>query len=204
MPQDLKIQHGEDLLLPLRQGPVRFAVLMPDGRTSNAWRVWTEESGAYICCRDNMGGIKVSLHRSGQQHIAFRQETGVEMGPGDRFWNRWHEPPQQSPAISSFRLVFPPWGVRLGPGDRAKTDAIARKWGKNQILIDGDDEFLTIVSFAILDDSVHLNFVGDHPHTLFGLLPFRHGKSLFVIAGREPTVASSRKWNVDSPGLTPT
>ena len=126
IPEDLNLRHAEDLL-PLRQGPVRFAILTPDGRTSNSWRVWTESGDGYICCRDNMRDVKVSLHCSGKQHIAFRSETGIEMTEGSRFWNQWHEPPQQSPAIPSFKLVFPPWGVRLTESDRAKTKAIQRK-----------------------------------------------------------------------------
>ena len=96
---------------------------MSGGSTSNAWRVWTDTRDAYICCRDNMGEIKISLHGSGKQHIAFRSETGIEMTPGSRFWNQWHEPPQQDPAIPSFKLVFPPWGVRLTEEREEKDEA---------------------------------------------------------------------------------
>ena len=174
------------LQLPLRDGPIRFAVTMSDGSTSNAWRVWTETRDAYICCRDNMGEIKISLHGSGKQHIAFRSETGIQMQPGSRFWNQWTEPPQQDPAIPSFKLVFPPWGVRLTDDDRSKTKRIREKLEDNQILLEGDDQLLIVVSFLVLDESKILNFVGEFPNVLMGVLPFGSGKSLFVVGGKEP------------------
>ena len=180
------VWHRTDLQLPLRKSPIKFAVNMSDGRTSNAWRVWTEDSGAYICCRDNFKEIKISLHRSGRQHIAFRQETGIEMTPGSRFWNRWHEPPQQGPATPSFKLVFPSWGVRLTEADRSKTKAIRRKWDDNQILLEGDDEILVTVSLLILDHLTTFQFVGDYPSALIGVLPLSGAKSLFVVASKEP------------------
>ena len=180
----VRVRHG--IQLPLRNGPIKFAVTMSGGSTSNAWRVWTETRDAYICCRDNMGEIKISLHGSGKQHIAFRSETGIEMTPGSRFWNQWHEPPQQDPAIPSFKLVFPPWGVRLTEDERRKTRRIREKWEDNQILLEGDDQLLTVVSFVVLDESKSLNFVGEYPKVLMGILPFVDGKNLLVVGGKEP------------------
>ena len=183
----MNVSHSENLGLPLRDSPLRFAVMMPDGRTSNSWRVWTEGGDGYICCRDNMKEVKVSLHGSGKQHIAFRQESGIEMTPGSRFWNEWREPQQGSPAIPTFKLIFPPWGVRLARSDRTKTTAIRQKWSENHVLIEGHGELLTVVSFVILDEETNLNFIGDYPHVLLAVLPHRDGKSLFVVAGREPS-----------------
>ena len=175
-----------DVQIPVKRGPIKFAVLMPNGRTSNAWRVWTERSGAYICCRDNMQEIKISLHQSGKQHIAFTRESGIEMTLGSRFWNRWNEPPQQRTAIPSFKLVFPSWGVKLTEEDRIKTSALEQRWNDNQILIEGDDKNLTVVSFVILDDSANLTFSGDYSENLIGILPFRYGKSLYVVSSIDP------------------
>ena len=182
--QNMYVRKG--VQLPVRQGPVRFAVQMPNGRTSNAWRVWTQNSDAYICCRDNMQETKISLHRSGKQHIAFTRESRIEMIPGSRFWNQWREPTQQSPAIPSFKLVFPSWGVQLNREDRSKSRTIRQKWDNNQILIEGDEELLTVVSFLVLDESSNLDLTGGNSATLIGVLPFRHGKSLFVVASKEP------------------
>lgn len=175
-----------DVRIPVRDGPIRFAVLMPDGCTSNSWRVWIETSGAYICCRDNIQEIKISLHRSGRQHIAFRTETGIEMTPGSRFWNQWHEPPQQSPTIPSFKLVFPPWGVRLTGEHRNKTRSIRQKWEDNQILLKGDAELLTVVSFFVLDEAPNFESTANCGPIVIGILPFDHGKSLYVVANAEP------------------
>ena len=46
------------------------------------------------------------------------------MKPGSRFWKQWDEPPQQDTEIPNFKLVFPPWGVRLREEDRSKTEKI--------------------------------------------------------------------------------
>ena len=64
--------------LPLRNSPMRFAVMRKDGLSSNAWRVWVDPAGdAYVLCRDHMKEMKASLHQSGKQHIAFTSETGI-------------------------------------------------------------------------------------------------------------------------------
>ena len=175
------------LELPIRKSPIRFAITMLDGSTSNAWRAWVEKgTEVYVCCRDNLSEVKISLHSSGKQHIAFRGETGIHMVSGSRFWNQWREPSKERLAIPSFRLLFPPWGVRLTAEDRSKTKEIRRKWDQNQVLIEGDDEFLVAVSFVILDQETSLEPSGDHPNALIGLLPLGHGKNLFVVAGKEP------------------
>ena len=181
------IYHRRHLELPLRQGPVKFAVTMPGGTTSNLWRVWTEKSGdAYVCCRDNMREIKISLHSSGKQHIAFREETGVEMTPGSRYWNQWREPVSSDPATPTLRLVFPPWGVRLTEKDRNKTPKIRRKWEDNHILIDGDDELLVVVYLLFVDEGKELRLTGDYPSSVIAILPLRPGKKLLVVAGKRP------------------
>ena len=51
----LWIKHG--LEIPIRKSPIRFAIQMKSGLTSNAWGVHVENTGdAYIYCRDNMKG----------------------------------------------------------------------------------------------------------------------------------------------------
>ena len=172
--------------IPVRHGPIRFAIRMPNGLTSNAWRVWTEDSGAYICCRDNMQEIKISLHSSGKHHIAFSKDSGIKTSPGSRFWNQWKRPPQKSPAIASFKLLFPSWGIQLTSLERSKTRSIRKKWDKNHIYIEADDQSLAVISFMILHESTTLNLTGDYPAILIGKLPFRNGNSLLVIASKDP------------------
>lgn len=171
--------------LPLRRDKVSFAVVMPDGTTSNSWRVWTQGGDAYVCPRDSMKEIKISLHQSGKQQVAFRQEADIEMTEGNRFWNQWHEPGQRETAIPSFQLIFPPWGMRLTETDRQKTTATRRKWDRNQILIDGDHEHTIKVSMIVLSDSTRLNLVGHRPIRALAELPLRPGRRLHVVASKE-------------------
>ena len=173
-------RHG--LGLPLRKGPVRLAVNMPNGLTSHTWGVRTEKKGdAYIFCRETMKEIKVSLHASGRQHIAFTKESKQEMAPGSRYWNKWSEPPQRQPPVPSVKILFPSWATTLGEKHR---NAARKKWDTNQILIEGDDELMTTVLFFVVDEGHEFNQTGLPSRTL-AVLPVRKGKDLHVIACRE-------------------
>ena len=67
---------------------------------------------------------------------------------------------------------------------RAKSQSI---WDKNDILIHGHDELMTVVSFVIADDGVAIRKKeGAYPIGILGNLPLRPGKKLCVIAGWEP------------------
>ena len=179
--KEIAIFGKNNIELPVRKGPLRFGITWMNGLiTSNTWGVRTEKTGdAYIYCRDNMQEIKISLHKSGKQHIAFTKSSGHQMAPDNRFWNQWREPPQQTPPVPSFKLLFPKWGIGLNDEDRNKTRP---KWDKNQILIEGDDKLLTVVSFFILDQGLRTR----HPlsSVVLGTLPLRLGKDLYVIASR--------------------
>ena len=166
--------------LPCRQSPLRFAVQMENGLTSNAWGVRVEETGdAYIYCRDNMKEQKVSLHRSGKQHIAFNKP--LPSAPMEsRFMNQWREP-EGSPVVPTFTLFFPRWGVGLNAEQR---DTHKSTWAKNDIFIRGDEACLTVVSFVILDAA---QTVPEMPSRVpIGVLSLGSEKTLWVIAGREP------------------
>ena len=166
--------------LPCRQSPLRFAVRMERGLTSNAWGVSVEETGdAYIYCRDNMKEQKVSLHRSGKQQIAFNKPL-LSAPMESRFMNQWREP-EGSPVVPTFTLFFPRWGVGLNAEQR---DTYKSIWNKNDILIRGDEASLTVVSFFILDAA--LPFPEMPSRVPIGVFSLRPGKTLWVIAGREP------------------
>ena len=168
--------------LPFRENPVRFAVRMKNGLTSNAWGVKVEEPGdVYIYCRDNMKEVKISLHQSGKQHVAFTKGSGHEMTPGSRFWNQWREPPAQRPPVPTFKLVFPGWAISLNEEDRKLASAT---WDRNDIFIEGDDKLLTVVSFFIMDEGRVPQQQG-LPSKAIGILPLREGKDLCVLASYE-------------------
>ena len=174
------LRHG--LELPLRESPIRFAVTMKNRLTSNTWGVKVEKVGdAYIFCRDNMKEQKISLHKSGKQHIAFLKGSGYEMTPGSRYWNQWLEPQPQRPPVPSFKLVFPSWATTVNGEARGLHRS---KWDSNQILIEGDDELITVVSFFIVDEGLVLS-QRELPSIPIAVLPLRPGKDLCVIACRE-------------------
>ncbi len=101
-------------VLPLRKGPVRFAVGPPNGLTSNSWSLWANRKGdIYIACRDNFKEAKVSLHPSGRWRMGFTTEAlaknpNIVPLEGNRAWEVWDQPPPQLPNVTiAFRLFFP-------------------------------------------------------------------------------------------------
>lgn len=111
--------------LPIRRGPVRFAVGSPQGFTSNAWRVWTSKHGdVYISCRDNFKEAKVSLHTSGRWRMGFTTEAisknaGLLSEPTNRAWDVWDQPLPSLPGIvTAFHLVFPTSELVVRPEQR--------------------------------------------------------------------------------------
>ena len=101
-------------ILPVRRGPVRFAVGPPNGVTSNSWKLWAGKNGdVYIACRDNFKEAKVSLHASGRWRMGFTTEAltkspNLPLGGRDRAWEVWDKPPPTLPNTTiAFRLVFP-------------------------------------------------------------------------------------------------
>ena len=91
--------------LPIRHGPVRLAVVGEGGRKTNSWKIWMEKNGeTYFSIREGNAGFKVSLHKSGKQHIKMESE----------YWGQWREPNiYAGPMVAtSAKLVFPTWGMR--------------------------------------------------------------------------------------------
>ena len=116
--------------LPIRHGPVRLAVVGNGGRSSNSWKVWPEKNGEiYLSIREKNPGFKVSLHKSGKQHIKMASQ----------YWGQWHEPDiYAGPMVAtSAKLVFPTWGMR-------KNDKLSEQereaWKGNEIEIDAPAE----------------------------------------------------------------
>lgn len=178
------------LKLPITTSPIRFAVEKGNGFKSNAWGVQVEKkkSGdvdAYVYCRDGMRAQKVSLHCSGKQHISFNEDDpSMRHYTGDRFMNQWREPQYDGKAIPTLRLLFPTWGLQLSSEQRTDNQS---KWDRNQVLIPGHKEMVTVVSFVIVDEGTRLRKVnGSPPAGVFGVLRLRPGKTLAAIAGYEP------------------
>jgi hypothetical protein len=120
-------------ILPIRKGPVRFAVGPPNGLTSNSWTLWANRKGdVYISCRDNFKEAKVSLHASGRWRMGFTSEALVKnpnlmkLEGEDRTWEVWDKPPPQLPSTTiAFRLFFPTSELAVRPEQRP-----APEWDK--------------------------------------------------------------------------
>jgi len=176
-----------DLGLPLRGGPVRFAVGPPDGLTSNAWRIWTTKYGdAYIACRDNFREVKVSLHASGRWRMGFTEEALVAnpsllQGGENRAWDVWDEPPPVAPGIvTAFRLVFLPSELAVSPEQRRPED-----W-KNVLYIEGAPYGkLTVLTVFVTDGEPTLSHESE-PSFVLASLTMGGGRFLQVVAHFEP------------------
>ena len=127
IPNALAAQEG---LIPVRRGPVRFAVGPPNGFTSNSWRIWaTKQGDVYMKCRDNFREAKVSLHVSGRWRMGFTTEAVAKhrnLLPTDqnRAWEVWDEPPASLPnTVIAFRLPFLTSELAVRPEHRA-----SNKW----------------------------------------------------------------------------
>ena len=83
-----------------------------------------EERHLRVYNRDVPNAEKVSLHASGDQHIAISDQTAVRVIAVTRFGPRWTEPVFDFGVVPTFSILFPPWGSRTGirktsPGRKA-------------------------------------------------------------------------------------
>ena len=167
----------KDFEFPLTMAPINFSVLGSDGSLANRWGVKVNKKGdAYVYCRDTPNAEKVSLHASGRQHISMPVETAGQLGAGTRFGNIWKEPEFDSEAMPTFSLVFPPWGAGI-PLDFGTVT-------KDELVIVGHKEMTVVVAFFIVDSGRKMR--GHVPHFVLGRIPLRPGKTLHVIAWKEP------------------
>ena len=97
---------------------------------SQSWKIWMEKSGEiYFSLREQSPGFKVSLHRSGKQHIKMANE----------YWGQWHEPKiYAGPTVmTSTKLMFPGWGMRADADlSREERD----RWSTNEIEIEAAEK----------------------------------------------------------------
>jgi len=98
--------------LPLMRGArqINFTVMRENGLSSNSWGVTAGKRGdVYVFCRDHMKSMKISLHQSGQQFVAFTEQSRHFRTGSDRRWIRWQEPQQYDgpELVPSFNLFFP-------------------------------------------------------------------------------------------------
>ena len=174
---------GAGLGLPLTTNPINFSAMRENGLSANAWGVRVKKPGdIYIYCRDHMKELKISLHKSGMQFVAFTNQSDIKMTGKSRLWHRWREPEHQddSSLVPTFSLRLPSWGLGLTQETR---EANGRIWDDNHIFIAAtEDPITTIVSFVIKNSDVDLTLgpSEDWPHLPIGLLDARPGKRLWL------------------------
>ena len=100
------------------------------------------------------------------------------VGEDNRFGNVWTEPDFDTNAIATFSLLFPPWGVGLDPAD------VPKRGRKDELLIVGHPQKVVVVAFFIVDAGTNMR--GHVSHIVLGRLPVTGGKTLHVIAWKEP------------------
>jgi hypothetical protein len=175
--------------LPIRFGPVRFAVGSPHGLTSNAWRMWTERRDVYIACRDNMREAKISFHASGRWRMGFttdavRKNTRLVPTGENRAWEVWDRPPETYPGlVVAFHLVFPTSELAVSPELREPT-----KW-KDVIFIEAapiGSGMLTLVTLFITTGDPELIPVSGGPGLRLGSLDIGENQRAQLIAYGSP------------------
>lgn len=199
-------------VLPIKNGPVRFAVGPPNGISSNAWRIWTMKTGdVYIACRDNFKEVKVSLHASGRWRMGFTTEAlaknALLVGDGEnRAWDVWDRPPETLPnTVRAFQLIFPTSELAVRPDQRQLKD-----W-QNVIHIEAAPlGKLTVISLFITQGEVALAHESE-PSFCLASLNLNNGTYVQLIAHGEPegnfpklvaaSVADARK-QTEGAGLT--
>jgi len=202
----------ESGMLPIRTGPVRFAVGPPDGLTSNAWRFWTTKHGdLYIACRDNFKEAKVSLHASGRWRMGLTTETlankpDLVSATENRAWEVWDKPPASLPdTVTAFRLFFPRSELGVHPKQR-----IPREWKRVLHIEAPPSGKLTAFTVFITGGEVALKHESE-PSFCIASLDVGEGRRAQLIAHGEPegtipqlieqTVAAIRR-QLESKGST--
>ena len=136
---EIIIMDKKNRTLPIRKGPVRLVVVGKGGEKSNSWKIWMEKDGEiYFSIREKNPGMKVSLHKFGQQHIKMDEE----------YLEKWEEANNyEGPmVITSTKLVFPGWGMRE---DERISEEDKEIWKGNEIEIEAPEEgkLITVKAF---------------------------------------------------------
>jgi hypothetical protein len=198
-------------LLPIRSGPIRFAIGPPDGLTSNAWRIWATKHGdVYIACRDNFNETKVSLHASGRWRMGFTTEAitknpNILQSNQNRAWDVWDTPPASLPnTVIAFRLFFPRSELAVRPEQRKPKD-----WAKVMFIEAAPAGKLTMISLFVTLGDITLRHETE-PSFCLASLEIGNNKYAQIIAHEEPegtitaiveqSVADARK-QVESKGI---
>lgn len=111
---------------------VRFTVANADRTMRGAtWRCWTtnRDDSVYLACRELRGSLHLSLHETGQWHVAFAEEIfdslfDPENRPESRFCGQWLKPKELAPGlVAACRILIPWYGITVPVTSSAKNVA---------------------------------------------------------------------------------
>ena len=157
MTSGIVIRDKQSRTFPVRHGPIRLAVTRRGGLKSHSWKIGMETNGEiYFSLREQSPGFKVSLHKSGKQHIKMANE----------YWGQWSEPEiYAGPTVAtSAKLVIPTWGMRE---DGDLTVEERECWRRNEIEIDAAGEGkLVALSVIVRERGQRLRQEGGTSETL--------------------------------------
>jgi hypothetical protein len=87
--------------------------------SATTWSCWTNGTGkkdVYVACRAMAGTLKVSLHETGQWHLAFHSENFPSLfadgaAPATRFIDRWQRPRPLASEVTLACRIYTPWNA---------------------------------------------------------------------------------------------
>jgi hypothetical protein len=98
---------------------IRFGVYDGGAKRAATWRCWSRtgvgKNDLYLSCREIGGALKVSLHESGQWHVAYFQEffdknvEDSDLIKKGRFIDRWSPPAEIAPGVTLAFGIVTPW-----------------------------------------------------------------------------------------------
>lgn len=97
---------------------IRFGITDGSGKRASTWKCWTPvgvgRSDVYLTCRSIGFALKVSLHQTGEWHIAYSEEFFAENPdaladrPQGRFIDKWTRPSGIAPGVTlALRIITP-------------------------------------------------------------------------------------------------
>ena len=170
--------NNKNVELPLKRGPINFAVLWRNGKASSRWGVRTSKKGdVYVVCRDisDSQGPKASLHADGWQFTSVHPKHTSDTGR--QFFQQWERPELDGVAIATLSILFPPWAGE-------DIDFAKVKRHKDELFVLGHHERIVVVGFFLVDSASDLR--PTIPHIVLGKLSLMTGKTLYVVAWTEP------------------
>ena len=106
---------------------IRFTVRHQGGLRAGTWKCWSPSSkeDVYLTCRELGGALKISLHESGNWHIAYFEGFFEEYVPEEhrtergRFIDQWNCPKPIAPGVTLAVRIVTPWSSVTARGEES-------------------------------------------------------------------------------------